>query len=613
MANVIQRIQERIDRVALDSQNFGSKYVDAVEQNHQTYSHQSSDYPTWRVDCRKGEEEIAVMSLLHTARDHHQLRSAFTRVSVRGHIYLECTMNQETVELLMKTPGIIRTRQGIGRKLIQRDESLNILRMFNKKRDVLQGQWVRIIKGLYKGDVGRVESTNAWGVSLLLVPRIAYRSREEVSLKRKSMRYIPEPRLFDPLEFRNAIRDTVDNQFTYHIGDMTFERGLIKKDIDYGYIATDVDDMTYRLFKLFQLSQHPFVIDPPMPKPREWNIDEGDSVMLTSVGWRGSVVETTSRFVDVSVDDDETYSSDNEAGNNTIGGFDKSTRRPKVPPSVIRTTWDDVEKIFEPGDYVRVNSGIHADFTGWIVKVEQSVATVVDNQRERSYGASMTDENMKYIDVHVNSVSKCEVPFQHVSHETEYTSRLNTRNKHPWCGITVIVMKSHHVLKGAIGVIKDVSPQSQEDDNIQILIELSRYDPNSPFKKVNVNCKDVLVHGTSKTLKEMRPEEANAIVNASRISLPQNPPQNIGGNTPLPLPDEVSCSTPAWNPLHVMNSPRAFTDTNDQAIVEMSSDHHTTAISLNTQSMDHVLIKQELVGLQLVVNAEGRPLSDKEI
>ncbi|PPQ87201.1 hypothetical protein CVT25_014756 [Psilocybe cyanescens] len=516
MANVIQRIQERMDCVALESQNFGSKWIHAVEQNHKPYIHQSSDYPTWRVDCRKGEEEIAVMSLLHTARDHHQLRSAFTRVSIRGHIYLECTMNQEIIKLLMKTPGVICTRHGIGCKLIQRDESLNILRMLDVKRDVLLEQWVRITKGVYKGDIGRVESTNAWGVSLLLVPHITYRSREDVSLKRKSTCHIPEPRLFDPLQFCNVVRDTVDNQFTYHIADMTFESGLIKKDFDYGYIATDVDDMLLKLFNLFQLSEHPFVIDPPMPKPREWNIDEGDLVVLTSVGWRGTVVETTSRFVDVSVDDDVTYLSDNEAGNNAISGLDGSTGQPKAPPSVVHTTWDDVEKIFEPGDYVHVNSSIHSDLTGWIVKVEQSVATVVDNQRERSYRTSMTDQNMK-----------CEVPFQHVLHETEYVSRLNTRIKHPWCGITVIVMKSHHVLKGAIGVIKDVSPQSQEDDDMQILIELSRYDSNSPFKNVNVNSKDILVHGILKPLKEMRLQDTNAIAKASRVSLPQNAPQTL--------------------------------------------------------------------------------------
>ena len=54
-----------------------------------------------------GLEEEAVFSLLDRATQH-QIRSAFTRGSVRGAIYVEACLDADMISPLNLTPGIIR-------------------------------------------------------------------------------------------------------------------------------------------------------------------------------------------------------------------------------------------------------------------------------------------------------------------------------------------------------------------------------------------------------------------------------------------------------------------------------------------------------------------------
>jgi hypothetical protein len=92
------------------------------------------DYPLWQIKCRVslqlslrnyvynqipqlGLEEEAVFYLLQRAETEHELRSAFTRGSIWGWIYLETTMNTSLLDLLKHTPGVISSRQGVLRGL----------------------------------------------------------------------------------------------------------------------------------------------------------------------------------------------------------------------------------------------------------------------------------------------------------------------------------------------------------------------------------------------------------------------------------------------------------------------------------------------------------------
>ena len=108
-----------------------------------------------------GLEEEAIFSLLEKAT-HHQIRSAFTHGSILGAIYVEANLDADMISLLNLTPGIVRNRSGVVRQLIDPCDWVKLLTMQDPVLMVKAGQWVRVLKGAYKGDLGFVTRVEAW-------------------------------------------------------------------------------------------------------------------------------------------------------------------------------------------------------------------------------------------------------------------------------------------------------------------------------------------------------------------------------------------------------------------------------------------------------------------
>ena len=110
-----------------------------------------------------GLEEEAVFSLLQRVTSDHRIRSAFTRGSFRGSIYVEGVLDTNTTFLLSSTPGIIRKRSGIVRHAINPSDWVKLLTMKDPMTVVEAHQWIRVRKGVYKGELGFVTDVEAWG------------------------------------------------------------------------------------------------------------------------------------------------------------------------------------------------------------------------------------------------------------------------------------------------------------------------------------------------------------------------------------------------------------------------------------------------------------------
>ena len=119
-----------------------------------------------------GLEEEAVCYLLQSASSEHQIRSAFTRGSVRGLIYVEGIWDANMISLLGFTPGIIRTQSGVVRQMIDPSDWVKLLTMQDPTTVVKANQWIRVRKGVYKGDIGFVTHVEGWGAQVLVVPRL---------------------------------------------------------------------------------------------------------------------------------------------------------------------------------------------------------------------------------------------------------------------------------------------------------------------------------------------------------------------------------------------------------------------------------------------------------
>jgi hypothetical protein len=111
--------------------------------------------------------------------------------SICSWVYLEATMNDDLMHLLMCMPGIIHTQEtGSIYQQIDFEDWTKMLMMQDPIPTLGVGQWMQVCKGMYKGDIGVVGCMENWGeVHLLLVPC------SKTFLKKKHS----QPALFDPV------------------------------------------------------------------------------------------------------------------------------------------------------------------------------------------------------------------------------------------------------------------------------------------------------------------------------------------------------------------------------------------------------------------------------
>lgn len=275
---------------------------------------------------------MAVCSLLH-ASTNLQLRSAFTRGSIRGSIYL--------LDLLAKTSGIIRTAQGILSKKIDPNEYHDLLRMKKIEFNIAVGNWVQIKKGIYKGDVGRVTATHAWGVDVYLVPRIPAQNSTSTR-KRKASTVIPEAKLFFP-EY-----STENPDGSCKTGHLIFTHGLIIKTFDYHSIDPQVNEISWKFYNIFLQSEHPDIPLSSLPRPREWIFVKEDNVIIRPLNKNGSITSIETNYAEVEV-----------SGEGLHNVF-----------------WHKIRKSFRVGDFVRITGGLNHDTSGWVIDVDEDIATI---------------------------------------------------------------------------------------------------------------------------------------------------------------------------------------------------------------------------------------------
>ena len=67
------------------------------------------------------------------------------------------------------------------------------------------------------------------------------------------------------------------------------------------------------------------------------------------------------------------------------------------------------------------------------------------------------------------------------------------KDRNQWAGVPVIIIKAGHSHKGYMGVVQSVLYGQPTRSGMRVMIELSQYDPASPFQVINTDY-DHLVH-----------------------------------------------------------------------------------------------------------------------
>ena len=297
-------------------------------------------------------EEILVAHLYGHAQDQHGLRSALALGSTRGYVYLECNLNTSLLRLLDKSPGVIRTQDGIIRSQVDSLDCEKLLRMKAIKPMAKVG-WIRVKTGTYKGDVGFVSATHNWGVDVLLIPRLAYHPAPDTKGKRKASKQSHPPRMFNVDEFESTSSSKVirSSDGTYTIGTLRIEHGLALKTFDYHSVASEIFHMPWVDASMFLSSGHPSIDISTMPRPQEWYFAETEHITVRSSGKSGFVEAITPTFIEVGLGDE----------------------------GVHRVNWWDVEKVIALGDYVSIVGGQNMGQEGWIIEKKGSIAKLAEH------------------------------------------------------------------------------------------------------------------------------------------------------------------------------------------------------------------------------------------
>ncbi|KAI0305112.1 hypothetical protein B0F90DRAFT_1156675 [Multifurca ochricompacta] len=343
------------------------------------------DANLWQVRCKPGRERDLVFSLMRKSLDLEfsnrplQILSAFERDSLPGIIYVEARSQKQVSEACNGLVGIYPSR---GVTLVPIDEMASLLLIKKQETTVNPGNWVRIKRGKYQGDLAQVVdiTENGEEVGLKFIPRIDLNPKDDVVIdgkKRKktgqavSTGVRPPQRFFNYEEVVKVYgRKMVSkrNQ-AYIFQNDTYKDGFIEKDFKLSGIVTENVNPTLDEITRFARGNQEgegmenavdlSLIAEASRKAAIAVLQPGDHVEVfegEQAGVHGVVESIALDIVTV----------------NPVGAFDLEGQKVQVPARSVR-------KRFKPGDHVKVMSGKNADESGLVVSVSGNIVTFLSD------------------------------------------------------------------------------------------------------------------------------------------------------------------------------------------------------------------------------------------
>jgi hypothetical protein len=327
-----------------------------------------------------GLEEEAIFYLLQRATSEHQIRSAFTRGSVRGSIYLEGILDTNMFSLLNLTPGIIRKQSsGVVRQKIDPSDWMRLLTMQDPMTVVKAGRWIRVRNGLYKGDLGFLTHVESWGARVLVVPRLKTPTPQAVAtLKRKRTAIKPDPGLFDPATFSSVFQRQAklrrNGIYTYTSRGLVFDHGLLRLNLDLHSISLNSTGAPSKILGLFKFSSHPSLTESVFPHPEEWIFEEGERVTLFASQKEATIAAVKSTHLEVDLATNE---------------------------GIMAVSWYNVRKAFSDGAFVSVTSGPLRGTMGWVERIADDTAYLLVYDEKGNLSSSSDEVSFFLIPVDI--------------------------------------------------------------------------------------------------------------------------------------------------------------------------------------------------------------------
>ncbi|KAL6063390.1 Transcription elongation factor SPT5 [Balamuthia mandrillaris] len=359
------------------------------------------DPKLWLVRCKVGKERECVICLMQKFLDKEEseepllIKSAVCCDNLKGYIYVEA----EKEAHVSKAIKGLRLLFDWGIKLVPIKEMTTVLTVTKKTSNLKKGNWVRVKRGTYSGDLGQIEDVDdtRGRITVKLIPRVEKvgegvtpmpddeeedeeedNEQEDDKKKKKKKKKNTRPRaparFFTPPDM--ASKD--DGQFYYYEGNK-YKDGYIFKAMNMK--SLDVDGIIPSLDEIQRFQNKPGDGD------GDGRLDMESSSSNTTTG--GVVQATldalaklkTKRKVNfVKGDTVKVIEGELKLLMGTVESINDNmvTVRPKHEElhDLLTFDADQLAKYFKMGDHVKVIGGRFEGETGLILRVDGNIVTL---------------------------------------------------------------------------------------------------------------------------------------------------------------------------------------------------------------------------------------------
>ncbi|KAG7573568.1 Spt5 transcription elongation factor N-terminal [Arabidopsis suecica] len=331
------------------------------------------DPKLWLVKCAIGREREVAVCLMQKIIDRgseFKIRSAIALDHLQNYVYIEADMEAHVKEAIKGMRNIYANQKIL---LVPIKEMTDVLSVESKAIDLSRDTWVRMKLGIYKGDLAQVVDVDnvRKRVTVKLIPRIdlqALANKLEGRENVKKKAFAPPPRFMNIDEARELHirvehrRDPMTGDHFENIDGMLFKDGFLYKKVSTKSIAAQNITPTFDELERFKRPNENGEIDFVDPSTlfanrKKGHFMKGDAVIVI----KGDLINLKGWIE--KVDEENVLIRPNMKG----------------LPNPIAVNERELCKYFEPGNFVKVVSGIHIGGTGMVVKVDQHMLIILSD------------------------------------------------------------------------------------------------------------------------------------------------------------------------------------------------------------------------------------------
>ncbi|KAI5960672.1 SPT5 [Candida pseudojiufengensis] len=370
-----------------------------------------NDPSIYAIRCTPGREKDLVRRLYQKKRTLERQKlpldilTVFQRDSFRGYIYIEAK-RPDAIDKALQGMVNVFVRDKL---LVSVKEYPDLLKQVKSSDvEIIPGIYVRISRGKYKGDLAIVDnlSENGLDVRCKLVPRLDYGRNDDFDADGKRIRskIRPLPNLFNAQDAKmhDGLNLQQKGPRSYVYKGEEYEDGFLYKDFKLQYIQTKDVHPTLEELDRFQTGEDTDHLDLGAIAASLKNHNQADGKQSTAFQ-PGDKVEVRrgeqARTVGVVV----------EAALNEIRITVTDSGDPKFVNQKLTVPANDLRKIFNEGDHVRIVEGKHFDETGLVIKIDGDSVVIVSDQTKEDVrvfanflvkatdaSSNVNDKNFKY-------------------------------------------------------------------------------------------------------------------------------------------------------------------------------------------------------------------------